>query len=82
MIEFIPIAPIMIGMTKVGDSVQKITFEKVSQYLNSVSLSSPVNEIVKTTYHIDKKFLKTANLNELEKTIIESGSSFLKSIGF
>lgn len=82
MINFLQIAPVMLGTVQVDKTIETATLQKVQRYLSDNSLPSPINEIVKSTYESDKQFLKTANLTELESLIISYASTFLGNLGF
>ena len=82
MINFLQIAPVMLGTVQVDKTIETATLQKVQGYLSDNSLPSPINEIVKSTYDSDKQFLKTANLTELESLIISYASTFLGNLGF
>lgn len=82
MINFLQIAPVMLGTVQVDKTIETATLQKVQSYLSDNSLPSPINEIVKSTYESDKQFLKTANLTELESLIISYASTFLGNLGF
>lgn len=80
--DFIPLSPLIIAAHQVSEEIKSDTLIKVNDYLQKNTLSSPVNEIVKSSYHTGKTFIEDANLFRLKEEIIKCSTEFLKELNY
>jgi uncharacterized protein (TIGR02466 family) len=80
--QIIPLSPVFLGITHVSEDVKDTTLLKVREYLKNNNLTSPPQELVKSTYHTGGNFLEHCELHELKHQIIKISTEYLNNLNY